>query len=57
MPRELEPSNNERAFVLEALQQGLRIDERNLDEFRKVDITFGEEYGLADVKLGKTRWG
>ena len=56
MPRELEPSNNEKAFVTEALQQGLRMDERKLDEFRTVDIAFGEEYGLADVKLGKTRW-
>lgn len=55
MPRELGPSNNERAFVLDALQQGLRIDGRQLDEFRKVDITFGEEFGIADVKLGKTR--
>ncbi|KAF8477141.1 ribosomal protein S5 domain 2-type protein [Kalaharituber pfeilii] len=55
MPREPEPSINERAFVLEALRQGLRIDGRGLDEFRKVDISFGDEYGVADVKLGKTR--
>ena len=56
MPREPEPSNLEKAFVLDALEQGLRIDGRKLDEFRKVDITFGEEYVLADVKLGKTRY-
>ena len=55
MPRELEPTNNEKAFVLEALQQGLRVDGRRLDEFRKVHIDFGEEYGVADVKLGRTR--
>ncbi|KAF8435275.1 ribosomal protein S5 domain 2-type protein [Terfezia claveryi] len=55
MPREPEPSNNEKAFVLEAIQQGLRVDGRQLDEFRKVDISFGEEFGLTDVKLGRTR--
>ena len=55
MPRELEPSSNEKIFVLEALQQALRVDGRQLDEFRKVDISFGEEFGLADVKLGRTR--
>jgi len=55
MPREPEPSNNEKAFVLGALQQGLRVDGRQLDEFRKVDISFGEEFGLADIKMGRTR--
>ncbi|RPB20212.1 hypothetical protein L211DRAFT_863382 [Terfezia boudieri ATCC MYA-4762] len=55
MPREPEPSNIEKAFVLEALQQGLRVDGRQLDEFRKVGISFGQEFGLADIKLGRTR--
>ncbi|RPB24003.1 hypothetical protein L211DRAFT_861976 [Terfezia boudieri ATCC MYA-4762] len=55
MPREPEYSNNEKAFVLEAIQQGLRVDGRQLDEFRKVDISFGEEFGLTDIKLGRTR--
>lgn len=55
MPREPEPSNNERVFVLDALSQGLRVDGRELEVFRKVEIAFGQEYGLADVRLGKTR--
>ena len=56
MPREAEPSINERAFILQALQEGVRLDGRPLDAFRDVDISFGDEYGLADVQLGKTRY-
>ncbi len=55
MPREVEPSLNEKQFVLQALQEGLRIDGRNFDEFRKLELNFGDEYGVADVRLGKTR--
>ena len=56
MPREAEPSLNERAFLLEALGEEIRLDGRALDAFREVEITFGDEYGVADVKLGKTRY-
>ncbi|KAI0597693.1 ribosomal protein S5 domain 2-type protein [Biscogniauxia sp. FL1348] len=55
MPREAEPSLNERAFVVQALKEGLRVDGRALDEFRKLHLQFGDQYGLADVTLGKTR--
>lgn len=55
MPREAEPSNSERAFILEALQQNIRLDGRALDAFRNIELTFGDEYGVADVQLGKTR--
>jgi len=55
MPREAEPSINERAFVLQALQEDVRLDGRALDAFRHLNISFGEEYGVADVRLGKTR--
>ncbi|KAL9631045.1 MAG: hypothetical protein Q9204_004419 [Flavoplaca sp. TL-2023a] len=55
MPREAEPSNNERAFILEALQQDIRLDGRALDAFRPIQLSFGDEYGVADVRLGKTR--
>ncbi|KAL8872982.1 MAG: hypothetical protein Q9174_001485 [Haloplaca sp. 1 TL-2023] len=55
MPREAEPSKNEREFILEALQQDDRIDGRALDAYRNVEISFGDEYGVADVQLGKTR--
>ncbi|KAH7041087.1 ribosomal protein S5 domain 2-type protein [Microdochium trichocladiopsis] len=55
MPREAEPSLNERAFVVQALHEGHRLDGRALDQFRKLELTFGDQYGVADVTLGKTR--
>jgi exosome complex component RRP45 len=55
MPREAEISINEREFIKQALQEQIRLDGRALDAFRKVELTFGEEYGVADVQLGKTR--
>ncbi|KAK3302219.1 ribosomal protein S5 domain 2-type protein [Chaetomium strumarium] len=55
MPREVEPSLNERQFVLQALQENLRLDGRELDQYRPLELNFGEEYGVADVTLGKTR--
>ncbi|KAH8673965.1 ribosomal protein S5 domain 2-type protein [Xylariales sp. PMI_506] len=55
MPREAEPSLNERAFVLQALQEGHRLDGRDFESFRKLELRFGDQYGVADVTLGKTR--
>lgn len=55
MPREAEPSLNERTFVVQALQEGLRIDGRAFDQYRKLELKFGDQYGVADVTLGKTR--
>ena len=55
MPREAELSVNERAFILAALEDHIRIDGRQLDEFRKLDLSFGDEYGVAHVTLGKTK--
>ncbi|KAL7816326.1 ribosomal protein S5 domain 2-type protein [Trichoderma aethiopicum] len=55
MPREAEPSLSERTFTLQAISEGLRLDGRKLDEFRRLELSFGDEYGVADVKLGKTR--
>ncbi|KAF2214120.1 hypothetical protein CERZMDRAFT_38639 [Cercospora zeae-maydis SCOH1-5] len=55
MPSEALPSTNEREFVLAALQQNVRIDGRAFDEFRSIDLAFGEDYGQADVRIGKTR--
>lgn len=57
MPREAEPSINERQFVLEALQQGIRLDGRSLDAIRDLQIDFGDDDGVVDVRLGKTRCG
>ncbi|KAF3770514.1 hypothetical protein M406DRAFT_59501 [Cryphonectria parasitica EP155] len=55
MPREAEPSLNEKAFVTQALQEHLRLDNRSFDDYRPIELTFGDEYGTAEVRLGKTR--
>ncbi|KAL8783932.1 MAG: hypothetical protein Q9213_004262 [Squamulea squamosa] len=55
MPREAELSINERTFVLEALKQDIRLDGRALESYRDIQLSFGDEYGVADVQLGKTR--
>jgi exosome complex component RRP45 len=55
MPREVEPSLNEKQFFAKALQENIRLDGRALDQFRALELDFGDEYGVADVKLGKTR--
>jgi exosome complex component RRP45 len=55
MPREAEISLNEREFIKRALQEQIRLDGRAFDAFRQLDLTFGDEYGVADVQLGKTR--
>lgn len=55
MPREVDISNNERNFILEALQQGIRVDGRGLDHFRNLGLDFGDEYGTVTATLGKTR--
>ncbi|KAK4624664.1 Exosome complex component rrp45 [Fulvia fulva] len=55
MPREADPSNNEREFLLAALRENVRLDGRAFDQFRDVQLAFGEEYGVADVRVGKTR--
>ncbi len=55
MPRTAEPSLNEKGFILQALRQNLRLDNREFDAYRKLELTLGDEYGVADVRLGKTR--
>jgi len=57
MPRKADLSVNERAFILEALREGIRLDARPLDAYRSVELTFGEEFGQVNVRLGKTRYG
>ncbi|CAM1502932.1 Fc.00g077080.m01.CDS01 [Cosmosporella sp. VM-42] len=54
MPREAEPSLAEKTFVTQALEEGLRIDGRKFEEFRPLELRFGDEYGVAEVKFGKT---
>lgn len=55
MPREAEPSLSERAFVQKALEEGLRTDGRRFDQCRPLELSFGEEFGVAEVQYGKTR--
>jgi exosome complex component RRP45 len=54
MLKEVELSANEREFIPEALKQGVRLDGRRVDQFRELDLSFGEEYGNATVRLGNT---
>ncbi len=56
MPREAEPSLNERQFVTQALQENLRLDGREFDQYRAAELTFGDQHGVADVTLGRTRY-
>lgn len=55
MPREAEPSLNEKTFVSQALQENVRLDNRAFDEYRPIELSFGDEYGTAQVTFGKTR--
>ncbi|XP_065076962.1 uncharacterized protein Rrp45 [Ochlerotatus camptorhynchus] len=48
-------SNNEKGFVQKALLESTRVDGRSLDEFRKLRINFGAEWGSVHVSLGETR--
>jgi exosome complex component RRP45 len=56
MPREVEPSLNEKQFFIKALQENIRLDGRTFDQFRALELEFGDKYGVADVRLGKTRY-
>jgi hypothetical protein len=56
MPREAEISINEREFIKQALSEQIRLDGRAIDAFRSIELTFGEEHGVADVQLGKSRY-
>jgi len=55
MPRQADLSVNEKAFILEALREGIRLDNRPLDAYRPVELTFGEDFGQVNVRIGKTR--
>ncbi|XP_035891465.1 exosome complex component rrp45 [Anopheles stephensi] len=48
-------TNNEKSFVQKAILESIRIDGRTLEEFRKLRICFGAEWGLVHVILGETR--
>jgi hypothetical protein len=56
MPREADLSTNERDFTLQVLRNGMRLDGRARDAFRPIELTFGDEYGAVDLRLGKTQY-
>lgn len=56
MPREFEPSANERAFVLQALREQIRFDGRSFEDFRDLQLTFGRDFGVVTAKLGRTKY-
>ncbi|KAK9465506.1 ribosomal protein S5 domain 2-type protein [Lipomyces arxii] len=56
MSRDLVPSNIENAFMLKALTENVRLDNRSFNQLRNLSIQFSEhEYGVVDVRLGRTR--
>lgn len=55
MSKETPLSVAEREFILEALLENIRLDGRQVDTFRPLSVTFGEEYGHVRVQLGQTR--
>jgi exosome complex component RRP45 len=55
MSKEVPLTVAERDFILEALQENVRLDGRRVDELRPLTISFGEEYGHVKVQLGRTR--
>jgi exosome complex component RRP45 len=49
-------SSNEKTFVESAIKEGLRIDKRQLDEFRDLSIFFvSKDFGSVIVSLGDTK--
>ncbi|GAD93071.1 exosome complex endonuclease 2, putative [Paecilomyces variotii No. 5] len=54
MSKEAPLSIAEREFIVEALQEDVRLDGRRFDEFRPLHISFEGEYGLVTVRLGRT---
>lgn len=56
MSREAALSVAEREFIFEALRQDTRLDGRQPDQFRPLNVSFGEEYGHVKLQLGKTRF-
>ncbi|CAG8659862.1 11637_t:CDS:2 [Acaulospora morrowiae] len=55
MVKESEISTNERNFILSGLKEGIRLDNRDPEEFRPLKILFGPEHGRCEVRLGGTK--
>ncbi|KAG5513578.1 hypothetical protein PMAC_001010 [Pneumocystis sp. 'macacae'] len=55
MPKDIDLSLNEKEFILEALNNNLRLDGRGFDIWRELTLTFGNSYGHVELSLGKTK--
>jgi hypothetical protein len=55
MSKEAQLSVAERDFILEALRENVRLDGRGPDQFRPLNLSFGDEYGHVKLQVGKTR--
>ncbi|CAK1578629.1 unnamed protein product [Parnassius mnemosyne] len=53
--REVYLSNCEKVFLQKVISEGHRLDGRNYNESRKLEIAFGSEYGSCIVSLGETK--
>ncbi|CRK88343.1 CLUMA_CG002121, isoform A [Clunio marinus] len=53
--RETILSNNEKSFVEKSILEGLRVDKRNLNEFRNLGLFFGQDVGSVICTLGATK--
>ncbi|CCJ30637.1 unnamed protein product, partial [Pneumocystis jirovecii] len=54
MPKDIDLSLNEKEFILEALNNNLRLDGRGFDVWRDLKLNFGNSYGHVELSLGKT---
>lgn len=54
MPREIEPPTVQKDFLIQALEEGKRLDGRIPLEQRPVKLEFGAELGSVECHLGKT---
>jgi exosome complex component RRP45 len=48
-------SNNEEKFILDCSNEEIRIDGREIYDYRNINIKFGKNYGQVEVRLGKTK--
>ncbi|WAQ92386.1 hypothetical protein PtA15_16A294 [Puccinia triticina] len=55
MVREAQPSILEREFLIQALKEGTRLDQRTLFEQRPLSLSFAENGDSVDCSLGNTR--
>ncbi|ORY97387.1 ribosomal protein S5 domain 2-type protein [Syncephalastrum racemosum] len=55
MVKEIDPSLNEAAFLLDALRENRRTDGRETFDMRALNLKFGSDYGYVEVQLGRTR--